>query len=221
MVPIAGRPLIEWGLRRLREAGVERVIVVAHVDDAALIEFLRSAHPQCSGAVQEERRGIADAISRALPLIDDTAYLACACDSLFDADDIAAVVARGRSRAGAAIVGVLTMEPGASAARSAVQLDGERVVAIVEKPPLGSMATDLVAAPLYWLPRAVDAYLSWSTAQSGERYVTSALSEYVANGGEVIGVRLRGRIEVTTADDVSKAARSLGGGAPSPPKHQA
>ena len=55
-----------------------------------------------------------------------------------------------------------------------MQLDGERVVAIVEKPPPGSTATELVAAPLYWLPRAVDRYLSWSAAQGGERYVSVA-----------------------------------------------
>jgi dTDP-glucose pyrophosphorylase len=216
MVPIAGRPLIEWGLRRLREAGVERIIVVAHTDDAALGEFLRSAHRDVAIALQDERRGIADAISRALPLIGDAAYLACACDSLFDADDIATIVARGQHRAAAAIVGVLAMEPGASASRSAVQLDGERVVAIVEKPRPGSVQSDLVAAPLYWLPRAVDSYLSANAARS-ERYVTSALSEYIADGGDVIGVRLRGRIEVTTAQDVAQAARSLEGGAPSPP----
>jgi len=211
MVPIAGRPLIDWGLQRLRDAGVERIIVVAHADDAALREFVRSTHRDVAVALQDERRGIADAISRALPLIDDTAYLACACDSLFDADDIATIVARGQSRPGAAIVGVLAMHPGASASRSAVRLDGERVVAIVEKPPPGSMATELVAAPLYWLPRAVDSYLSANTTRS-ERYVTSALSEYIADGGDVIGVRLRGRIEVTTAEDVAKAARSLNGG---------
>ena len=212
MVPIAGRPLIDWGLQRLRDAGVERIIVVAHADDAALREFVRSTHRDVAVALQDERRGIADAIGRALPLIGDTSYLACACDSLFDADDIAAVVARGRSRAGAAVVGVLTMKPGASASRSAVQLDGERVVAIVEKPPPGSMATELVAAPLYWLPRALDPYLGARSTAPGERYVTSALAEYIAGGGEVIGVHLRGRVEVTTAEDVAKAARSLDGG---------
>jgi len=210
MVPIAGRPLIDWVIRRLRAALVERAIVVAHAQDRALIEFLRATHPDASIALQDERRGIADAVCRALPQLGaDTAYLACACDSLIAAEDIAAVAARGVRTPHAAVIGVLAMDPGASAARSAVRLDGERVVEIVEKPPPGSAASDLVGAPLYWLPRALDRYLDATPARGGERYVSSALADYIAGGGVVLAVRLRGRIEVTTADDVERAERAL------------
>jgi NDP-sugar pyrophosphorylase family protein len=210
MVPVAGRPLIDWLLARLRAAAVERTIVVAHAGDHALCEFLRTAHPDAEIAVQDARRGIADALCRALPRLGDAAaYLACACDSLFRPDEIAALVQRGQRHAGAAVVGVLEMDAAAASTRSAVRLDGDRVVEIVEKPAAGAVPSPLVAAPLYWLPRALDAFLAARPPRAGERYVSSALGEFIGAGGTLLALRLSGRIEVTTAADVERAAGLL------------
>jgi bifunctional UDP-N-acetylglucosamine pyrophosphorylase/glucosamine-1-phosphate N-acetyltransferase len=210
MVPILGRPLIEWVLERLHAAGIAGTVVVAYRDDSALIDFLRAAHPDARIAIQDARRGIADALCCALPELGETAaYLACACDSLFAPDDIAALVARGERQPGAAVVGVLDMDAAATSTRSAVRLDGERVVEIVEKPPPGTAQSRLVAAPLYWLPRALDRFLASAPLLGGERHVSSALAEFIAAGGAVCAVPLSGRIEVTTAADVERAEHAL------------
>jgi bifunctional UDP-N-acetylglucosamine pyrophosphorylase/glucosamine-1-phosphate N-acetyltransferase len=211
MVPVAGRPLIDWCIERLQAGGIDDLVVVRHADDAALDAHLRTAWPQAAIAVQPERRGIADALCQALPLLGDApAYLACACDSLFAPADIAALIAAGAG--GDAAVGVLDMGAGATAGRSAVRLDGERVIDIVEKPAPGTAPSALVAAPLYWLPRAVDAYLQAPAAQAGERYVSLALAAYARAGFLVRGVRLRERLEVTTAADVDALAARLARG---------
>jgi bifunctional UDP-N-acetylglucosamine pyrophosphorylase/glucosamine-1-phosphate N-acetyltransferase len=211
MVPVAGRPLIDWGIARLRAGGVESLIVVRHASDDALAAHLRERWPDARIAVQEARLGIADALYRALPLLDDTpGYLACACDSLFAAADIAAMIAAGAG--GDAVVGVLDMGAAATAARSAVQVDGDRVVAIVEKPAPGTAPSSLVAAPLYWLPRAVDRHLAADAAQGAERYVSVALAAYLRAGGAVRALRVRERLEVTTAADVERVAARLRSG---------
>jgi dTDP-glucose pyrophosphorylase len=202
--------LIDWVLERLHAAGIANTIVVAYRDDQTLIDFLRAAHPNAGIAVQQERRGIADAVCCALPaLADASAYVACACDSVFAPDDIAALVARGERQPGAAGVGVLDMGAAATATRSAVRLDGERVAEIVEKPPPGPAPPRLVAAPLYWLPRTLDPFLVSAPLLGGERHVSSALAQFIAAGGTVFAMPLRGRIEVTTAADVARAERAL------------
>lgn len=208
MLPLAERPLIAHVIERLRAAGVGRVIVVRHADDDALAAYLVDC--DIAGAVQHERRGIADALACALPLLGtDPAYLACACDSLFTPADIAAVIAAGGE--GAAAIGVLQTDADATASRSAVVVDGDRVTALIEKPPPGTAPSNLVGAPLYWLPRSVDAQLgAAATGAGGERYVTTALAAHLAAGGTVRAVRLGGRIEITTADDLAAAARALG-----------
>lgn len=211
MVPVAGRPLIDWCIERLQAGGVDDLVVVRHAGDAALDAHLRAAWPRAAIAVQQERRGIADALCQALPLLGDApAYLACACDSLFAPADIAALIAAGAD--GSAAVGVLDMGAGATAGRSAVRLDGDRVVDIVEKPAPGTAPSELVAAPLYWLPRAVDAYMQVPAAQGGERYVSLALAAYARAGFPVRAVRVRERLEVTTAADVDALAARLARG---------
>jgi UDP-N-acetylglucosamine diphosphorylase / glucose-1-phosphate thymidylyltransferase / UDP-N-acetylgalactosamine diphosphorylase / glucosamine-1-phosphate N-acetyltransferase / galactosamine-1-phosphate N-acetyltransferase len=211
MVPVAGRPLIDWVIERLQAGGVTSLVVVRHADDEALAQHLAARWPDAAIAVQTERLGIADALCRALPLLGDApAYLACACDSLFAAEDIAAVIAAGG--AGDAVVGVLDMGAAATGARSAVRLDGDRIVDIVEKPAPGTASSNLVAAPLYRLPRAVDRHLAGDAEQGRERYVSVALAAYLRTGGVVRAVPLRERLEVTTADDVDFLATRLRGG---------
>ncbi|MDX2170593.1 MAG: NTP transferase domain-containing protein [Deltaproteobacteria bacterium] len=210
MVPLADRPLIAHVIERLRAAGVGPLVVVRHASDDALAEYL--ADRDVAVAVQQQRRGIADALAGALPRLGDApAYLACACDSLFTPTDIAAVIAAGAD--GDAAIGVLAMDADATTSRSAVVVAGGRVTAVIEKPPPGSAPSTLVGAPLYWLPRAIDPLLG-ETARGagGERYVTTALAAHLAAGGTLRAVRLSGRVEITTAADLAAAERGLRAG---------
>jgi len=205
MLPVRGRPLIAWIIDRLHAAGVGRLIIVRHPGDAELESFVRTALPDAVLAVQPERLGIADALCHALPRLGrEPAYLACACDSLFQPDDIATLIAAGAD--GSAAVGVLDMGVGATSTRSAVSLQGDRVDQIVEKPPPGCAPSGLVAAPLYALPRSMDPFLRDTPALNGERYISSALSAYARAGGVVRPVRLRERLEVSTAADAATLA---------------
>jgi NDP-sugar pyrophosphorylase family protein len=211
MVPVAGRPLIEWVIDRLSSAGVSRVIVVAHPDDTALAAYL-GVRPDVTLVLQRERLGIADALRCALPRLGrERGYLACACDSLFEPADIRRLVDRGRREAGRAVIGVLDMGAEATRRRSAVRLAGSRVLEIIEKPE-HSVST-LVGAPLYWLPKRFARHLRRVQPLGSERYVSTALNEFLIAGGSVCAVRLRGRFEITTAADVRKVSRCLRQGA--------
>jgi NDP-sugar pyrophosphorylase family protein len=212
MLPIAGQPLIGWVVTRLRAAGVERLIVVGHASDEELRDYLHDRQRDAQLMIQSERRGIADALRLAQSLIaEEPGYLACACDSLFDAADIAHLIARGRTLPTAAVVGVLDMGRAATTSRSAVLLDGERVQQIVEKPPPGSVMSGTVAVPVYWLPPAMTSYIERVRPLGGECYISTALNDFVAACGTVLAVRMRGRLEITTAADVARAAALLCG----------
>jgi dTDP-glucose pyrophosphorylase len=210
MVPIAGRPMIDRVLAALRSARVERLIVVGHPGDRRLGDFLRTDAPDVALALQPERRGSADALCRALPLIENEAYLACSCDSLFRAADLTEFIERGRAYPSYAVVGVLEMSAADTRTRSGVRLDGERVVEIVEKPAPGTGASGLVGAPLYWLPRAFDsAVRAEQGREGGESYVSTALNRFIGRGETVLALKLADRIEITTAADVARAEAAL------------
>lgn len=210
MVRLLDRPLIAWVVERLSAAGVGDVIIVAHADDRPLQDFAAQTAAGARLVVQHERRGIADAIVHALSILDpEESYLACACDSLFEPDDICAVVRAGHAEGGAAVVGVQGMGPGATAARSAVEVRGDWIERIVEKPPPGTTSSLLVALPLYWLTPAVAPHLRSAAAVGGERHVSTALNDFVAGGGRVRAVPVAGRIEVTAPADIGSAEEIL------------
>jgi dTDP-glucose pyrophosphorylase len=201
MITVAGKPLIDRVARRLRQAGLERLIVVAHVDDAAL-----QAHAASTGtevAVQSERCGIADALVCAAPsLSEEAAFLACACDSLFAVAELRGLLAVAEKFPQDAIVAVQEVTADATVARSAVVREGELVRAIVEKPAPGSIASSLVALPLYVLPHRMLARAAAVAPLGGECYLSTALTDEVEAGGRVRWIEFRQRWEVTTAEDV-------------------
>ena len=206
MVPLLGRPLLDWLIADLHTAGVERIIVVGNPADVPLASHLQSAHPTVRFVTQPERLGIADALRCALPLVaDEPAYVACACDSLFLPREIREMIARGRAQPGSAIVGVIEMGVAATHSRSAVRVDGTRVIAIIEKPAPDTALSGLVAAPLYWLPHAFAPLLTTAPPADGESYISTALAAFINGGGIAHAVRLSERIEVTTPSDLPHA----------------
>lgn len=209
MVPVLGRPLIAWVLERVHRAGFTTLHAVVHPGNTSLLGYLQSEHPQIRLAYQAERRGMADAVAHALPLLEDGPYLACACDSLFPSEDIARVAALGREHPGSAAIGVLGMGVEATASRSAVTLRGTRVVDIREKPAPGSVQTGLVGMPLYWLPRTLDPFLTRAPEPGGERQVAEALADFIAAGFELRAADVHERLEVTRPEDVARMEAAL------------
>ena len=210
MVPLLDQPLIGWVIERVLHAGVGRLVVVAHRDDDALRAYLELHPAEIAITFQDARRGMADAVARALPLLDDEPYLACACDSLFLPEDIGRVVALGRQHRDSAVIGVLEMGVAATASRSAVVRAGDQVVAIHEKPAPGTARSGLVGMPLYWLPRRLDPYLQQAPASGPERQVADALGDYLAAGGDVFASEVLERLEITRPEDIATVAGILG-----------
>ena len=180
-------------------------------DDTHSPSISHERWPDARIAVQEARLGIADALCRALPLLGDApAYLACACDSLFAAADIAAMIAAGGG--GDAVVGVLDM--GAGGDRGAQCRAGRRRSRRRHRREAGARnggveprrGAPLLAAARRRPPPRADA------TQGAERYVSVALAAYLRAGGAVRALRLRERLEVTTAADVDALAARLRSG---------
>lgn len=209
MLPILGQPLIAWVEDMLAGAGIERFVIIGHPSDQGLADWV-AARPAASLVLQPQRRGIADALSRALPhLIGGDAYLACACDSLYRVAELRALIALGQARSEEAVVGVLRMGRAATATRSAVSIHEGRIVDIVEKPATGSTDSDCVALPLYWLPRRFDPFCSAPAPAGEESYVSTALRAFVRAGGQVHAVAMSERLEITRATDIYRVEAAL------------
>ncbi len=202
MVPVLGRPLIEWIFDRLIAAGAEQLVAVVHPNNSSLIAHLENCRPGIRMMFQPQRLGVADAVLRGMAAIDRNAgYLACACDSVFPETDIAELVAGGRRQPATAAIGVLDLGLEATRSRSGVRLQRGQVIEVVEKPQ--HPFSPLVGLPIYWLPPEIERYLADAPAIGNERHVTTALADYIRDGGRVVGHTFSDRLELTSPEDLA------------------
>lgn len=206
MALVAGRPLVDWVVDRLRQAGAAKLGIVLHPAASELRRHLRERYPDARLIEQPTRLGIADAASRALDAFpEERGLLLCACDSLFPTEDIRELVRE--SRGTHPTVGFLDMGLEATRTRSEIVVDSGRVLSLREKPAVP--VSPLVALPLYWLPVTIGHFLASAPLVNGERHVTTALQAYLDNGGRVLSHEIGDRLEVTFPDDLVTVATAL------------
>jgi mannose-1-phosphate guanylyltransferase len=159
MLPIAGRPMIEWVVGRLAQYGVDEVILSLGYRPDAFIE----AYPDqvCAGVplryvTEPEPLGTAGAVRfAALEAGLDEAFLVLNGDVLTDLD-VASLVDFHRARGAEATI-ALHRVADPSAFGVVPTDDNGRVTAFVEKPPIDEAPTDLINAGTYVLePSVID-----------------------------------------------------------------
>ena len=159
MLPIAGRPMIEWVVGRLAQFGVDEVVLSLGYRPDAFIE----AYPDqvCAGVpiryvTEPEPLGTAGAVRFAAREagLDDT-FLVLNGDVLTDLD-VGALIDFHRERGAEGTIALHRVED-PSAFGVVPTDDAGRVVAFVEKPPKDEAPTDLINAGTYVLePSVVD-----------------------------------------------------------------
>lgn len=83
LIEVAGAPLIDHGLRRMAEVGVERVVINLHYRGDMIRAHLQDrAQPECVFSDEsEELLGPGGGVARALPLLGDAPFFVHNCDS--------------------------------------------------------------------------------------------------------------------------------------------
>ncbi|MCP4957874.1 MAG: NDP-sugar synthase [Actinomycetia bacterium] len=171
MLPIAGRPMIEWVVGRLANFGVDEVVLSLGYRPDAFIE----AYPDqvCAGVpiryvIEDEPLGTAGAVRFAATEAGfDSTFLVLNGDVLTDLDVDVLVDFHRTSQAEATIALHRVDDPSAF---GVVPTDADgRVIAFVEKPPREEAPTDLINAGTYVLEPSVIESIPAGRAVSIER----------------------------------------------------
>lgn len=151
LLPVAGKPLLQWTLEEAAAAGIERAVVVTRPGKPQVAQFLSdrpSVRPSVVLVVQAEPRGLGDALTCARPAIGDDDVAVLLPDNLFGpapsrpASSVIATVLDAYRRTGESCV-LLAEVPAAGAGRGATgtarcrrRSDGLwDVLAVAEKAP--------------------------------------------------------------------------------------
>lgn len=207
LLPLGRLTALEWIVRELAAAGMERVVlVVSPIKEALLRQAFRQTRfgVEIAFAIQPEMRGLGDAILRAAPLLGgETPFLVALGDAVFE--EAAPGVVTGRLSAavcatGGDTIGLAVQEvPLDRVSRYGVvrptcagaSLPRFEFDQIVEKPTPQAAPSRYAAAARYVLPPAVLPALAATDADAkGEVQLTPALQSLLAAGYRGVAVPL-------------------------------
>jgi glucose-1-phosphate thymidylyltransferase len=242
LVPLNGRPLLDYVLHELADGGVTDVVFVVAPDDEAIrARYERDAPPtrlQLRYAIQREPRGTADALLAARDAVEaacgaprDSAqarhFLVCNADNLYPAAAVAALVDADGPGLAAFSADALTADGSIDAERvrqfALLALGGDDVLAeIVEKPDpahaLASAAERWVSMNLWrFTDRIFGACARVAPSPRGELELTDAVRLMIDDGAAFRAHRRREAVlDLSHRRDIAALEKRLTGRVPRP-----
>jgi NDP-sugar pyrophosphorylase family protein len=206
MVPVLGKPLVERVMEDMYANGVDDFILVVSTDDRNIVRYFRfesTLKADVRFVYQVERRGMADALRQAVPLIEGDFFLS-ACDNLTSAEYVGQMLAAWRKEPSpSAVLSLMPVSRDRISSTGIVELDGEWVTRIVEKPKPEEAPSNVSSLPLYCFNSALLDYLpEIELSPRGEYELQDAIQMLIERQGRVRGVFVERRLTVTGPTDL-------------------
>lgn len=204
-VPVCGSTLIGQVLETFAAAGIDDYLVVVQQRGDDVEDSCRrwAGGRSLTFVEQPERLGMGDALRRAAPHLTGH-FIVSACDSFVEPEFLCRLVEHHRQHGGH---GTLALERATSpeqiARMAMVTLEGDQIVAIVEKPDPAQAPSDLASMPLYlFSPKLLDHLADLRPSPRGEVELQDAITGLIESDGGCFGLLAPRRWQVTTTDDL-------------------
>jgi glucose-1-phosphate thymidylyltransferase len=186
LLPIYDRPMVTYAIEALVGGGVGEILLVTGGTHAGeFFRLLGDGHGHGIGllqyAYQEREAGIADALGLAERFAGDDRVLVMLADNIFERSIKPAIENFERQELGARIVLSKVEEPEHLRHLGVAELDGDKVVRIVEKPE--TPPSDYAVTGLYFYDSSVFEFLpTLSPSARGELEITDVNNWFVEKG---------------------------------------
>src|SRR3954466_15788352 len=185
LVPVANRPVLFYGIDAMAHAGIEEIgIIIAPETGEEIREVVGDGSAfgvKITYILQDEPAGLAHAVLTAEPFLGDSPFMMYLGDNLLQGgiDDL---VTAFRANGPDALI-LLTPVPDPEH-YGVAELDGERVVALAEKPP--EPKTNLALVGVYMFTPIIHAAArAIEPSGRGELEITDAIQHLVDQGARV------------------------------------
>jgi glucose-1-phosphate thymidylyltransferase len=186
LLPLYDRPMVTYAVEALVKAGASELMLVTGGTHAGeFFRLLGNGHDygieRLLYAYQEEEGGIADALGLAERFVDGDPAAVMLADNVFERSVRPAVENFERQSSGARIVLAREDDPAHLVHLGVAELDGDRVLRIVEKPE--APASPYAVTGLYFYDAAVWEFLpTLEPSARGELEITDVNNWYVERG---------------------------------------
>ena len=211
MLPILGVPMVARVMEMLVENGLKDFILVVSPDDREIVDYFKiesKLDVQVQFVVQPKRRGMADALSRAAELIRGD-FLLTACDNLVSGNDVRQMFKLWNAEPKPnGILALMEVPTEKIKSVGIVELDGEWVTNIIEKPYPKEVSGNIASMPLYIFSRRIlDYLLEVPLSPRGEYELQDAIQMLIERDGGVRGYHAAGRLTLTSPADLLELNR--------------
>ena len=211
MLPILGKPIVERVMEALIQNGVDDFVLVVSPEDRYITSYFQRdsrIEADVRFAYQTERRGMADALECAAPLITGD-FVLSACDNLLPEAEITRVLLAWQgSPVANAVLTLMRIPPEQISSSGIVDLHNGWVTSIMEKPNPEEAPSDIASLPLYCLPQIILDYLSEiKPSPRGEYELQDAIQMLIERQGSVRGVMVSKRLTLTRPADLLEINR--------------
>lgn len=184
LLPVAGKPVIQYAINALRNAGIQNIGVVVGYMKEHIIDYLQDGsdfNAKITYIEQAKQKGIAHAIRCAKDYVADEPFLAYLGDNLIR-DDLKAYIGNFSKRQADAMI-LLAKIPDPERFGVAVVKEN-KIVRLVEKPK--QHISDLALVGVYFLrPIIFEAIDSITPSWRGELEITDAIQYLIEKGHRV------------------------------------
>ena len=206
MLPILGKPMVERVMEDIVCNGISEFILVISPDDSQIKQYFEHESQlsiKIIFVIQPERRGMADALRYAAPFITSD-FILSACDNLISVEHIKNILSRWHTDPRPnGILTLMPVTPDVIQHVGIVELEGQWLKRIIEKPSPDQAPTNIASLPLYcFSPRILDYLAEVKPSSRGEYELQDAIQMLIERDGAVCGVETAWRQTVTNAADL-------------------
>lgn len=190
MLQIGGKPILQYNIESLRDAGVDEITLVVGYHEEVIKDHFKDGADigvKINYVTQEERLGTAHAIGSARKHVQGQ-FIVLNGDIIVDPVLISDLI-DGYRKENAISMLVLT-EVDDPSSFGVVELNGNRIVRIVEKPKKEEAPSNLINAGIYLFDDQIfDAIDQTPKSERGEYEITDSLQLQMNEDGNVFGLR--------------------------------
>ena len=182
MLDVGGRPLLEWMIKRVKEAGIDEILLVTNYLEHKIIDYFGNGTNHgvmISYNTQEETLGTANAFAQAMEWVGNSEFMALYGDHYLEEGTLKRLVEAHRD--GEVTVSALKVEDPSQ--YGAFGLDGEFITKVVEKPEPGTEPSKYANVGVYIFPASVFSYIERTPLSPRDEYeITDTMQLMIDDG---------------------------------------
>jgi bifunctional UDP-N-acetylglucosamine pyrophosphorylase/glucosamine-1-phosphate N-acetyltransferase len=192
LVPIGGKPIIDYGLEALKSAGFKEVVMVVNYLSEHFKQYLGDGTRfgiKIEYVIQKRQNGTADATGYAESLVEGP-FLLTYGDWLMSPDAISTVISTHEKEQPSVTMAVVNVQNPEH--YGVVKVENSKIKEIVEKPSRDRAPSNLANAGMYILPLEIfDAIRQTTSSSRGEKELTDSLSLLLKKGRTILAAPLQ------------------------------